>query len=73
MNILDQRVLRGPNLYAARPCLLTVLDLEDLHDVASTDVPGFTDTLLAMMPSLLAHRCSPGHPGGFAERLRDGT
>jgi cyanophycin synthetase len=73
MNILDQRVLRGPNLYAARPCLLTVLDLEDLHEVASSDVPGFTDALLALMPSLMAHRCSPGHYGGFAERLRDGT
>ncbi|QBE66185.1 cyanophycin synthetase [Pseudoduganella lutea] len=73
MNILDQRVLRGPNLYAARPCLLTVLDLQDLHGVASNDVPDFTDALLALMPSLMAHRCSPGHYGGFAERLRDGT
>lgn len=73
MKILDQRVLRGPNLYAARPCLLTVLDLETLQDVASTDIPGFTDALLAAMPSLMAHRCSPGHYGGFAERLRDGT
>jgi cyanophycin synthetase len=73
MNILDQRVLRGPNLYAARPCLLTVLDLEDLHEVASNALPGFTDALLALMPSLMAHRCSPGHYGGFAERLRDGT
>ncbi|GGY19206.1 cyanophycin synthetase [Massilia dura] len=73
MNILDQRVLRGPNLYAARPCLLTVLDLETLHGVASSDVPGFTDALLALVPGLHAHRCSPGHQGGFAERLRDGT
>ncbi|WP_338762328.1 cyanophycin synthetase [Massilia sp. METH4] len=73
MKILDQRVLRGPNLYAARPCLLTVLDLEELHEVGSSDVPGFTDALLALMPSLMAHRCSPGHYGGFAERLRDGT
>ncbi|TWI68940.1 cyanophycin synthetase [Pseudoduganella lurida] len=73
MNILDQRVLRGPNLYASRPCLLTVLDLGELHGVASTDVPGFTDALLALMPSLMAHRCSPGHAGGFVERLRDGT
>ncbi|WBS00316.1 cyanophycin synthetase [Pseudoduganella sp. SL102] len=73
MKILDQRVLRGPNLYAARPCLLTILDLGELHDVPSTAIPGFTDALLALMPSLMAHRCSPGHYGGFAERLRDGT
>jgi len=73
MKILEQRVLRGPNLYASKPCLLTVLDLEDLDGVASTDVPGFTDNLLAAIPTLERHRCSVGMRGGFVSRLRDGT
>ncbi|UGQ48658.1 cyanophycin synthetase [Massilia endophytica] len=73
MKVIEQRVLRGPNLYASRPCLLTVLDLEDLNGVSSRELEGFTVRLLELMPSLMSHRCSPGHPGGFAERLRDGT
>lgn len=73
MKILKQRFLRGPNLYTGKPCLLTLLDLEDLADVSSTDVPGFVDKLLALLPTLDRHRCSVGHPGGFVERLRDGT
>lgn len=73
MKIIEQRLLRGPNLYAARPCLLTVLDLGELYQVSSRDLEGFTERLLAALPSLMAHRCSPGHHGGFVERLRDGT
>lgn len=73
MKIIKQRFLRGPNLYSTRPCLLSVLDLEDLDAVASIDVPGFVDTLLALIPSLDRHRCSVGQAGGFVARLRDGT
>ncbi len=73
MKTIEQRLLRGPNLYAAKPCLLSVLDLEDLHGVTSRDVPGFTEALLAILPGLMSHRCSPGYAGGFVERLRDGT
>jgi cyanophycin synthetase len=73
MKIVKQRFLRGPNLYTSQPCLLSVLDLEDLDGVASNSVPGFVDALLALMPSLNRHRCSVGHPGGFVERLVDGT
>ncbi|MBC7575185.1 MAG: cyanophycin synthetase, partial [Herminiimonas sp.] len=73
MNIIEQRFLRGPNLYATTPCLLTVIDLEQLDGVASTAVTGFTDNLLALLPSLGGHRCSVGQPGGFLRRLQDGT
>ncbi|MES2756670.1 MAG: cyanophycin synthetase [Pseudomonadota bacterium] len=73
MKIIKQRFLRGPNLYADKPCLLTILDLEELDGVASNSVPGFVDALLALMPSLSRHRCSVGRPGGFVQRLRDGT
>lgn len=73
MKIIKQRFLRGPNLYAAKPCLLSILDLGELDGVASTSVPGFIDALLALMPLLARHRCSVGRAGGFIQRLRDGT
>ena len=73
MKLIEHRALRGPNIYAARPVYLAVLDLEALHEVACDAIPGFVDTLLAAMPTLSEHRCSPGHVGGFVERLRGGT
>jgi cyanophycin synthetase len=73
MKVVERRVLRGPNLHSRSPCFMAVLDLEQLDEVSSTDVPGFTDRLVALIPSLEEHRCSPGHRGGFIERLREGT
>jgi len=73
MKVIERRHLRGPNLYADRPVYLAVIDLEALDGVASTAIPGFTQSLLAAVPSLNRHRCSPGHVGGFVERLRQGT
>ena len=73
MKVIERRALRGPNIYAARPVYLAVIDLEALNNVASTAIPGFIDSLLAAVPTLDEHRCSPGYVGGFVERLRDGT
>ena len=73
MKIIERRVLRGLSIHSYSPCFLAVLDLEELDDVSSAQIPGFTDRLLALMPTLLQHRCSPGHVGGFVERLREGT
>jgi cyanophycin synthetase len=73
MKIVETRFLRGPNLYARKPCLMAVLDLQALDEISSAQIEGFTDRLLAMLPGLWEHHCSPGHRGGFVERLREGT
>ncbi len=73
MKILEQRLLRGPNLYTRKTCLLSVLDLQDLADTTSAQVPGFTEALMALLPSLHDHRCSVGQYNGFMRRLIDGT
>lgn len=41
MNIVEQRLLRGRNLYSHHPCLLTVLDTGDLKDARTDALPGF--------------------------------
>jgi cyanophycin synthetase len=73
VQILEQRFLRGPNIHAAAPCLLSVLDLDDLYGVSTRDLPHFNDALLDLLPSLADYLVPTGQPGGFAQRLREGT
>jgi cyanophycin synthetase len=49
------------------------VDLEELRDSPSDELPGFNERLKAWLPSLIEHRCSVGTRGGFFERLRRGT
>ena len=39
----------------------------------SNKIPGFTDALVELLPSLEDHACSLGRRGGFITRLREGT
>lgn len=75
MKIIEQRILRGPNLYSNRPSVLTLLDLQDLQDLstASDQLPGFNERLLELLPDLHEHRCSLGQYSGFVQSLRAGT
>lgn len=52
MSIIEQRFLRGPNLWSGDSCLQTVVDLGELADSVTTDVPGFTSAALALIPGL---------------------
>lgn len=75
MRILKTQTLRGPNYWSIRhPNLILMrLDLEDLADRPSDQVPGFYEALATALPSLIEHFCSPGHRGGFLNRVRQGT
>ncbi|MDD4976499.1 MAG: cyanophycin synthetase [Bacteriovorax sp.] len=73
MKILDIRTISGPNVYHHRPVLIMSLDLESLAEKASTDISGFTERLISLLPGLKNHHCSPRHSGGFVERLKKGT
>ncbi|TVQ10420.1 MAG: cyanophycin synthetase [Leptolyngbya sp. DLM2.Bin27] len=75
MQILKTQTLRGPNYWSIRyPNLILMrLDLEDLADRPSDQIPGFYEALAETLPSLIEHFCSPGHRGGFLTRVRQGT
>jgi hypothetical protein len=73
VRILDIRSLDGPNVYHNQPVLVMRLDLEDVVETHSAMIEGYVDRLLALLPELAQHRCSPGYIGGFVKRLRDGT
>jgi cyanophycin synthetase len=65
--------LRGPNIWANFPVLEAWVDLKELNDSPSDQLPGFNERLRAWLPSLEEHRCSVGQSGGFFERLQRGT
>jgi len=65
--------LRGPNLWARFPVLEAWVELGDLKDSPSDEMPGFNDRLMGWLPTMIEHRCSVGERGGFFERLRRGT
>lgn len=75
MKILKTLTLRGPNYWSIRYKKLIVmrLDLEDLAERPSNEIPGFYEGLVGILPSLIEHFCSPGHRGGFLERVQEGT
>lgn len=73
MKILEVRALRGPNIWLRRPVLEAWVDLGPLKDTSSEIMPGFNDRLMAWLPGMVEHRCSPGERGGFFIRLRRGT
>ncbi|MEC9072576.1 MAG: cyanophycin synthetase, partial [Myxococcota bacterium] len=71
MNLIEQRVYRGPNLYAHFPVIRLTLDLEELEHWPSANIPGFADALVEAIPTLNEHGCSYGEAGGFLRRLRE--
>jgi hypothetical protein len=75
MKVLETRICRGPNLYALWPVIRLRLDLGELEWFPTAKLPGFSDRLVKLIPSLSEHTCSYGEPGGFVRRLNedDGT
>lgn len=73
MHILEHRALRGPNYFSRYQSIYMRLDIDDLEDRPSDKVPGIGDALRALIPTIYDHRCSVGEPGGFLQRVTDGT
>ena len=75
MQILELKVLRGPNYWSIRrPKLIQMkLDLEELEEKPTNHIHGFRERLEKLFPSMYGHRCSVGEPGGFFQRVEEGT
>ena len=50
-----------------------LLDLEELTEKTSNQIPNFYEGLVQVLPSLVEHYCSRGYQGGFLERVKEGT
>ncbi len=73
IKVLERFALIGPNLYASAPCIQWKIDLGEMEELPSSAVEGFPESLERLLPSLIEHRCSEGHRGGFLVRLKEGT
>ena len=75
MKIREINAMRGPNYWSIRrhKLIVMVLDLEDMETKPSNLIPGFSDRLKAMFPTMYSHRCSEGCDGGFFMRVDEGT
>ena len=75
MKILEIKAMRGPNYWSIRrhKLIVMVLDLEDLEQKPTNKIDGFSERLQKLFPGMYEHRCSKGCPGGFFERVDEGT
>lgn len=75
MKIIDIKTMNGPNYWSIRRHKLIVmrLDLEDMEEKPTNKIDGFSERLKTLFPSMFSHRCSPGVPGGFFQRVDEGT
>ncbi|HMP86711.1 MAG TPA: cyanophycin synthetase, partial [Lacibacter sp.] len=75
MKIVEIKILRGPNYWSIRRHKLIQMkvDLEEMEERPTHHIPGFRERLEQLLPSLYGHRCSVGAPGGFFQRVEEGT
>ncbi|WP_395725906.1 cyanophycin synthetase [Nakamurella sp.] len=73
ITVRETRVYRGPNYWSYEPAVHLVVDIGRLEQRPTDTLPGFTESLIDLLPGLHDHQCSRGRDGGFVERLVEGT
>jgi cyanophycin synthetase len=67
------RHLGGPNVFGTKPVSLARVELDELTCKETTDLAGFAERLLELLPGLREHHCAAGRPGGFIDAMSRGT
>ncbi len=67
------KVIHGANYFSGGPVVLIRLDLGAYDEVFSDQIEDFYESLIGLLPSLYEHFCSIGEPGGFLQRVKEGT
>jgi len=73
LRVTRVRALRGPNFWRLAPVIACDVRLGALERIMTSRLDGFADRLVEAFPTLHEHPCSRARPGGFVERLREGT
>ena len=61
------------DIYAISNDGLNVPKPEEYEEKPTNKIPGFLERLKEMFPGMYEHRCSVGTPGGFFQRVEEGT
>jgi cyanophycin synthetase len=71
MQILEIKILRGPNFWSIRrgKLIQMKLDLEEMEQQPTNEIEGFRQRIEELLPTMLEHRCSEGERGGFFKRV----
>ncbi|MHA4843834.1 cyanophycin synthetase [Flavitalea antarctica] len=75
MKVLEIKATEGPNYWSIRrqQLIVMLLDLEELEEKPTNQIPHFYDRIKEMLPTLWQHHCSEDMEGGFFERVKHGT
>ncbi|QNF35172.1 cyanophycin synthetase [Adhaeribacter swui] len=75
MEIIDLRIMRGPNYWSVKHPKIIVLKvaLGEFYQVLTNSLKGFPERLEAMFPEMYEHRAAEGNEGGFFKAVREGT
>jgi cyanophycin synthetase len=73
LEVVSVCVYRGPNYWSYEPAINMLVDLGSLEQWPTNRIPGFAERLVELIPELGTHPCSRRRPGGFLERLAEGT
>lgn len=75
MNIIEIKVMRGPNYWSIsrRKLIVMKLDLQELEELPTNKIKGFDKRIEKLFPTMFDHRCSEGIEGGFFQRVKEGT
>jgi len=73
MEIEELRSYDGRNIYSYGPVIKMRVNLANWEGCSTKDIPYFNEKLVCLLPGLQEHHCSRGKPGGFWERLQEGT
>jgi len=75
MEILEIKVMRGPNYWSGyrKKVIVMKLDIGYWEQQPTNSIDGFCESLERELPSLRSQRCSEGVNGGFLERVKKGT
>jgi len=75
MEIVDLRIMRGPNYWSVKNPKIIVLrlNLENYKDMLTSEIPGFYTRLEKMFPGLSEHRAVEDTDSRFFESVREGV
>ena len=74
MEIIELRIMRGPNYWSVdHPKIIVMrLDLENYKDIYTNEISGFFIRLKKMFPGMQSHQSGEGVEGGFFKNVRKG-